>query len=129
MKRKIFVRFILTTLVLFLALFPMIAQTPQSEANRFALVIGNSNYAELGKLKNPVNDATDIAATLRDLGFEVDLLLDGDLVAMEDSVLRLGSRLSGSPSAIGLFFYAGHGVQSNGINYLIPADARIPGEA
>lgn len=95
---------------------------------RHALVIGNGDYAELGKLRNPANDARDMAAALRGLGFEVKLLVDADLASMEDAVIRLGSSLAQSSDSMGFFFYAGHGVQSGGVNYLIPADARIPGE-
>lgn len=96
---------------------------------RFALVIGNGNYAELGKLKNPANDAADMAAALKELGFKVRLLVDADLPAMEDAVVRLGNDLSQSADSIGFFFYAGHGVQSGGTNYLIPSDTRIASEA
>jgi formylglycine-generating enzyme required for sulfatase activity len=99
------------------------------QSTRYALVIGNGNYAELGKLKNPVNDAHDIGEALTNLGFQVDSLADADLTAMEDAVVRLGNRLSTSKDSIGFFFYAGHGVQSNGINYLIPADAHIASES
>lgn len=70
-----------------------------------------------------------MAATLRELGFDAELLIDADLVSMEDGVNRLGAKLAASPGSMGFFFYAGHGVQSNGINYLIPDDAHITGEA
>jgi uncharacterized caspase-like protein len=93
---------------------------------KYALVIGNGNYTALGKLKNPVNDAADISAVLKDLGFTVDTLLDGDLDKMENSITRLKNRLSSSKNSYGFFFYAGHGVQSNGVNYLIPVGANIP---
>jgi len=96
---------------------------------RYALVIGNGNYRELSKLINPVNDARDMAEALKSLGFQVDVLSDADLASMEEAVVRLGNRLSISKSSIGFFFYAGHGVQSNGINYLIPADAHIASES
>jgi len=101
----------------------------QSQERRFALVIGNGNYVELGKLGNPKNDAIDMAAALESLGFEIDLLVDAGLAEMEDSVVRLGNKLGSSPGAVGFFYYAGHGVQSGGINYLIPADARVPSES
>ena len=101
---------------------------PQS-IQKFALVIGNGDYTGLGKLKNPVNDAKDMADILTYLGFTVDLLSDTSLPEMEEAVLRLGSRLSVSRQSVGFFFYAGHGVQSGGENYLIPADATIVGEA
>jgi formylglycine-generating enzyme required for sulfatase activity len=103
----------------------LLAEQAFAQSARYALVIGNGTYAELGRLKNPVNDARDIAAALTSLGFQVDSLADADLTAMEDAVVRLGNRLSTSKDSIGFFFYAGHGVQSNGINYLIPADAHI----
>jgi uncharacterized caspase-like protein len=95
---------------------------------KYALVIGNSNYTELGRLRNPVNDADDMAAALAELGFNVDKVLDGDLNTMESAVMRLKNRLSASANTYGFFFYAGHGVQSNGVNYLIPIGANIPGE-
>jgi len=95
---------------------------------RYAVVVGNGHYTELSTLRNPENDATDMATALQGLGFEVTLLVDADLVQMEEAVTRLETRLSGSPSSIGFFYYAGHGVQSNGINYLIPTDAHIVSE-
>jgi len=95
---------------------------------KYALVIGNGTYTGLSRLVNPVNDANDIAAVLQELGFTVDKLLNGNLDQMESAVMRLKNRLSVSGDAYGFFFYAGHGVQSNGENYLIPVDANIPGE-
>jgi formylglycine-generating enzyme required for sulfatase activity len=96
---------------------------------RFALVIGNSDYSDLGSLKNPVNDATDMAKALEELGFEVTLLLNADLIAMDEAVLRLSSNLARKADSTGFFYYAGHGVQSGGVNYLIPSEAKIPGES
>jgi hypothetical protein len=93
---------------------------------KFALVIGNGNYTALGRLKNPVNDAEDVAAVLNGLGFSVDMVLDGDLDTMENAVMRLKSLLSASRNSYGFLYFAGHGVQSNGVNYLIPVGANIP---
>ena len=101
----------------------------QEGGPRYALVIGNGNYSELGRLRNPANDATDMGQALTELGFKVRLLVDADLPSMEDAVVRLGSDLTGSADSVGFFFYAGHGVQAGGTNYLIPADARIASEA
>ncbi len=101
----------------------------QAGGPRFALVIGNGNYSELGRLKNPANDAADMGKALTELGFKVRLLVDADLPSMEDAVVRLGSDLAVSADSVGFFFYAGHGVQAGGTNYLIPADARIASEA
>ena len=96
---------------------------------RYALVIGNGEYKNLGHLKNPVNDATDVSRALQDLGFQVDLLTNSDLPSMEKAVVRLGNRLAEAVDSIGFFYYAGHGVQSNGMNFFIPVDATIAGEA
>ncbi|MGA2547583.1 MAG: caspase family protein [Rectinemataceae bacterium] len=101
----------------------------QAGGPRYALVIGNGNYSELGRLKNPANDAADMGQALKELGFKVKLLVDADLPSMEDAVVRLGSDLAQSADSVGFFFYAGHGVQAGGTNYLIPADARIASEA
>ena len=95
---------------------------------KYALVIGNGNYSGLSRLANPVNDANDMAAALQAMGFSVDKILDGNLEKMEGAIMRLKSRLSVEQSSYGFMFYAGHGVQSGGENYLIPVDANIPGE-
>ena len=97
--------------------------------DKYALVIGNSSYKGLSPLKNPVNDATDVASTLRGMGFQVELLKNCTLSAMETGVLNLKNRLSVSKHSIGFIYYAGHGIQSNGENFLIPADADIRDEA
>ena len=90
---------------------------------KFALVIGNGNYTGISRLTNPVNDANDIETALRSLGFTVEKVLNGNLEQMENAVLNLKRRLSGSRETYGFFFYAGHGVQASGENYLIPVAA------
>lgn len=102
---------------------------PPIDGPRHALVIGNAAYAEFGRLKNPVNDAADMAAALRRIGFSVELLTDADLAAMEAAAVRLSEALRGDRRSIGLFYYAGHGVQSAGENYLIPVRASIASES
>jgi hypothetical protein len=92
---------------------------------RVALVIGNSNY-KVGYLKNPKNDATDVAQVLRDLGFAVILEIDADQKKMNTALLRFGRELTNG--GVGLFYYAGHGVQVNDSNFLIPVDANIQEE-
>jgi uncharacterized caspase-like protein len=72
-------------------------------ADRFALIIGNSEYNELGSLKNPTNDAVDMASVLEQLGFDVILVLDGDLVQMESALIEYGRKLSSSEDAKGIF--------------------------
>ncbi len=95
---------------------------------RIALVIGNSSYAN-SRLANPVNDARLISRALRQHGFEVIERLDAGERDMGRAVKAFGERLEAAGSdAVGLFYYAGHGVQVGGINYLIPVDADIEDE-
>ncbi len=93
---------------------------------RTALVIGNSTY-EGGSLRNPANDARDIARTLNELNFDVTLQLDANQEHMEEAISEFGRTLY--QGGIGLFYYAGHGVQVSGENYLIPTNARIESES
>jgi len=123
----------MVVVLFFLAVAGVFAQQNSSPQNvsapqKYALVIGNAAYAGSARLKNPVNDANDMAATLQELGFTVDKVLDGGLDDMEKAIIRLKNRLSVSKNAYGFFFYAGHGVQSNGVNYLIPVGASISNE-
>ena len=115
-------------IVLLLALLPAFVFAQENSPPKFALVIGNGAYTNISRLANPVNDAVDMTAVLTELGFTVETILEGSLSQMENAVMRLRSRLSSSSDAQGFFFYAGHGVQSGGVNYLIPAGARIPSE-
>jgi len=114
---------------LILVLLPVVLFAQQNTTpQKFALVIGNGNYQGLARLANPANDAADVGTALTLLGFTVDTVLNANLEQMESAVERLKNRLSVSSGAYGFFFYAGHGVQSNGENYLIPVDADIPSE-
>ncbi|MGZ3593777.1 MAG: caspase family protein [Syntrophales bacterium] len=116
------------TLYIFL-IFILLSSTPflqAATAQRTALVIGNSNYSS-GPLKNPVNDASDMAAALRKAGFTVVLKKDANLETMEESIEDFGNRLK--RGGVGLFYYAGHGVQVNGVNYLIPIGAKVNKES
>ncbi len=89
---------------------------------RVALVIGNSSY-QYSPLANPVNDAQDMAAILKLLGFDVEVRLDLDRKTMREAIRDFGERLK--KTDIGLFYYAGHGVQIKGRNYLIPISADV----
>jgi uncharacterized caspase-like protein len=91
-------------------------------ANRTALVIGNSGYKD-APLLNPVNDATDMAATLKKLGFEVIVRTNADKRDMLDALDTFNNKLRHSEA--GLFYFAGHGMQIRGANYLIPVDVHI----
>jgi TPR repeat protein len=96
---------------------------PAFAETRIALVIGNSAY-ESKPLTNPIHDADLIARTLRSVGFRVTMVLDATQEAMKSAVLEFGRELRTSDS-VGLFYYAGHGVQIDGENYLIPVGANI----
>jgi hypothetical protein len=93
---------------------------------RLALVIGNSAY-QTAPLKNPLNDAEDMTATLRKMGFKVILKKNADQRTMEDTIRYFGKQLKGG--GVGLFYFAGHGMQVDGRNYLIPIDAKIDSES
>lgn len=102
---------------------------PGGEELRIALVIGNESYPK-GALRNPVNDARLIAATLNEVGFAVTTLIDADQRTMKAALAKFGEQLDlAGENAIGLFYYAGHGVQVGGHNYLLPVDANIHTEA
>ncbi len=106
----------------------MLATAAAAAETRIALVIGNSSYAS-GPLPNPANDAQMMADTLSKLGFDVITRRNADQNTMKRAIQDFGSRLEkGGPSAVGLFYYAGHGVQLNGRNYLIPTTAQIDRE-
>jgi len=93
---------------------------------RVALIIGNAGYKEL-PLKNPLNDAKDIAETLRNLKFEVIEIQDSSKRSMLDAIDTFEKRLQ--QAKIGLFYYSGHGMQYQGNNYLIPIRAEITSPA
>jgi uncharacterized caspase-like protein len=93
---------------------------------RVALVIGNSAYVHAPALQNPVNDATAISAALERLGFQVQLGTDLDITGMRDTLRRFS--LSAEGADLALFFYAGHGLQVAGNNYLLPVDALLERE-
>lgn len=107
------------------------AALPALAEKRVALVIGNGVYeGEIGSLVNPPNDAGLMADRLGKLDFEVIKLVDGDQKEMKRAIADFGEKLmQAGPDAVGLFFYAGHGVQIGGENYLIPVDAAITKEA
>jgi len=95
-----------------------------SNQKRVALVIGNSAYTNVGKLPNAANDAKLMSSVLQGLGFEVMSYTDIDRNTMKEAVYDFGDRLR-ETKAVGLFFYAGHGIQVDGINYLVPTTASL----
>jgi len=102
-------------------------QANKSTERRIALVIGNGAYTSAPALKNPPNDARDMAATLKALGFEVTSGINVNQRDFKRLIREFGVSLKTGGS--GLFYYAGHGVQSRGRNFLIPIDADIQSEA
>ncbi len=94
---------------------------------RVALVIGNGAYAALPKLPNPVGDAKALKAALEQLGFAVDLGLDLTRDKMDAAAINFARKARGADVA--LVFFAGHGIQHRGVNYLAPVDAEVKDEA
>src|SRR5215467_10260909 len=94
-----------------------------SAQKRVALVIGNSGYQHTSQLENPKNDATDMVAALKQVGFQVIDGFDLEKTSFERKVRDFSVALRGAE--VGLFFYAGHGAQVSGQNYLVPIDAKL----
>lgn len=95
-----------------------------SDEKRVALVFGNSNYqgaAHLGA--NPINDARDIASTLKTLGFEVVMRTDANLTTMNNAIRQFGRQ--NRDADVALFYFAGHGMQLERVNYLLPVEVNI----
>ncbi|WP_319237394.1 caspase family protein [uncultured Propionivibrio sp.] len=105
-----------------LAAHPLVS-TAASEM-RLALVIGNASYAYVPRLQNSTNDAKGIAATLRSLGFKVVEVIDGDKKEMSQAISRLRNELK-NRDAVAMLYYAGHGLQLDWQNYMVPVDARL----
>ena len=110
-------------LVPLITLFLIAAGMTEAEAKRLALVIGNSDYSGVTPLKNASRDATDVAASLDKLGFEVTLLTDVSSVGFWDRVEAFAEEAKTAESTV--FFYSGHAFQLNGANYLVPVDAKL----
>src|SRR5436190_1332053 len=109
------------TIALWAGLAPALAE------KRVALVIGNPDYRDVPALANPRNDAEDVAAALKRLGFETTVGLDADRAAMEKAIEAFATAVEGADVA--LFYYAGHGMQHQGVNYLMPTDANLQNAA
>ena len=114
---------ILRNVVVLLVLAASSATFAYAAENRVALVIGNSAYRHASALANPKNDAADMAAAAEKLGFKVIKGLDLDKSGMDRTIRRFAEALRGA--TIGMFFYAGHGLQVSGRNYLVPIDAEL----
>ncbi|MCL2805458.1 MAG: SUMF1/EgtB/PvdO family nonheme iron enzyme [Treponema sp.] len=93
-----------------------------SAQQRYALVIGNGSYTTIERLANPVNDASDIAAKLRTLGYQVELHTNLGNAAMNRVISNYLQRLAQNRNNEGFFWFAGHGVEIDGENFLLPVD-------
>ncbi|MGA7327505.1 MAG: caspase family protein [Rhodomicrobium sp.] len=103
-----------------------LAVLPVEAGKRVALVIGNSAYTQAGTLANPVNDAADMARALTGTGFDVILGLDLDRRSFDEKLRAFSRALEDADTAV--LFYAGHGLQVAGRNYLLPVDASLKSE-
>ena len=109
-------------LILVLLILVFWGQEAYADAKKIALVIGNANY-KTGKLSNPVNDAKDFAGVLEKCGFSVILETDINRKEFRKSIFEFSKNLK--KSDVGLFYYAGHGLQVDGVNYLVPIGADL----
>jgi len=115
--------------LLILIWYPLFSQNIDDNTytdHRLALVIGNAEYLD-APLKNPVNDANAIAASFKSLNFEVLKYTNLTRSDLRRAIMEFGDRLKAQKS-VGVFYYAGHGIQADGRNYLIPIDAKIERE-
>jgi len=94
-----------------------------TQESRVALVIGNADY-QISELKNPVHDAQDISKALEESGFDVTFKENINQEQMDDAIRAFGEKIASS-GGVGLFYYAGHGVQVGDANYLVPIGAKI----
>jgi uncharacterized caspase-like protein len=130
LMRKPFEIALLVWLLSLLALQSALAASERkvvaASAPRMALVIGNASYPKLGALENPGRDAALMSEKLQQLGFEVTSLADRDLKAMTSDVDEFARKVkSRGPDTVSVLYYAGHGLENDSINYLVPVNADI----
>ncbi|HKU06149.1 MAG TPA: tetratricopeptide repeat protein, partial [Bradyrhizobium sp.] len=102
---------------------PSRADSAAERGPRVALVIGNAAYSNVPSLANPVNDAREMSSALRELGFKVIEGYNLTSTTMRSKIAEFGAALPGA--GVSLFYYAGHGMQVSGRNYLVPVDAKV----
>lgn len=103
-----------------------VAAPAQDDPPRIALIVGNGSYSSVTALDNPVPDAELMAETLEARGFSVTMLRDANQITINRAIAQFGRDLrDAGKDATGLFYYAGHAVQSFGNNYLLPVDANL----
>ena len=106
---------------IFAAMLLLLTLAEATAGGRVALVVGVSNYEHAGRLTNTLNDANDMAAALKRLGFDVETVLDPGRQALEAAVRRYGDR--SADADVSLFYYSGHAMESASRNWLLPASA------
>lgn len=112
-------RFWLVTLTILFLLAPS-----DAEARKVALVIGNGDYANTGRLVNPANDIKIIAASARQAGFD-DVTIAADLAVNDFQKAMRDFRAKADGAEVAMVYYAGHGIEAQGKNWLIPTDAQL----
>lgn len=120
-------RFCVARFCLALLLACWLGLGPASADTRVALVIGNGAYVSTAQLPNPPHDAEDVAASLKRSGFEVFQGIDLRQADMQDLTIRFAR--AASRADVAMFYYSGHAMQYNGVNYLMPVDAVLSDEA
>src|SRR6185312_8807735 len=125
-KRRFRLSPICAALAALVALLLSAGQPAAAEPSRVALVIGIGNYQNVAALPNPPHDAAAVAASLRNLGFDVEEKIDSGYTDLKESIRLFGQRAQKADAAV--VFYAGHGIQVDHENYLIPADADLQRE-
>ncbi len=105
----------------------LIALPALAEEGRVALVVGNSDYASLPELRNPANDAKAVADKLTGLGFDVILGVNLDLDGFQSAMLEFARKMEQADTS--LLFYAGHGIQIDDANHMVPVDANLSRES
>jgi len=121
MRRQI--PFLFSLLLIFYLIFMPAVHAYEEVLPRYALIIGNADYA-FAALKNPVNDATDMASKLRKLRYKVSIALNQNPAQLRRSVKKFYDSIMEN-NAISLLYYAGHAIQAESVNYLIPVNAGI----
>jgi hypothetical protein len=118
---------VLAALVVVITLSFNLGTSFADERERKALIVGNANYTGIPELKNSINDAVLMERVLSDRGFETTLLKNATKRQMKEAIQKFAKTLD--QDSVGLFYFAGHGLEVNGRNYLVPVDASISSEA
>jgi len=113
----------IAALISWISLALLVTNLPACAGARVALVIGNSAYENAPLLPNPLNDASDVSASLRRLGFAVNTLSNAKFDNMRRALIEFTRQARGADVAV--IFFAGHGIQIAGENWLIPIDAQL----